>query len=291
MDHEIGRVAVNRVAVNRAIELCLAGDISPLVAISRMLLGGMDAAAIGAAVADARSPAPAWQALATLLDERGDALAALAAEIRTTGGDHTAIGGVAEVAAFFDHAVEHSPEAGVALHSLGDPALLALATNEIVTWIVAEGLLPPGASVLDFGCGFGRIAAALAPRCGSVLGVDVSPGMVAQARRRHGATAGLRFITTDGSTVPPGPFDLALLVDCMPYILQAGLAEPTMAAVRSSLRPGGAIAVLNLSYGGDDAADARDAARWAATHGLDLAISRPFDIWDGTAFVFRSVSR
>lgn len=274
--------------VNPAIALCLAGNISPLIAVSRMLLEGMDATRIGHAVADARSPGPAWQALAALLDERGDTLAALAAEIEATGGDHTAIGGIAEITAFFDRAVDYSPEAGVALHSLGDPALLAVATNEIVTWLDAERLLPAGAAVLDFGCGFGRVAAALAPRCTSVLGVDVSPRMVAQARQRHGATPGLRFVTTDGCTVPPGPFDLVLLVDCMPYILQAGLAEPTMAAARSSLRPHGAIAVLNLSYGRDDAADADDAARWVSTHGLELAISRPFRIWDATAFVFRA---
>lgn len=274
--------------MNNAIALCLAGDISPLIAVSRMLLDGMDAAQIGHAVADARSSAPAWRTLAALLDERGDALAALAAEIHATGGDHTAIGGVAQIAAFFDRAVDYSPEAGVALHSLGDPALLARATDEIVIWLDAERLLPTGAAVLDFGCGFGRVAAALAPRCTSVLGVDVSPRMVAQARHRHGTTPGLQFAVTDGSTVPPGPFDLVLLVDCMPYILQAGLAEPTMAAARSSLRPHGAIAVLNLSYGRSDAADADDAARWARIHGLETAISRPFRIWDATAFIFRA---
>ena len=76
-----------------------------------------------------------------------------------------------------------SPEASVALYSLGDPAILAAATEEIVAWLVAERLLPADADVLDLGCGIGRVGG-VAPRCRSVLGLDVSAGMVAEATRR-----------------------------------------------------------------------------------------------------------
>ena len=166
---------------------CLLGAISPQVALARLLLGGSDAAAMHAAVQAARPepPTPAWRALAALLEGRAAGLDALAGEIRQTASDHAAIGGVAGVAAFFDRAVGHSPEAGVALYSLGDPAILQAATAEIVDWLGAEGLLRPGDDVLDFGCGFGRVAAVLAPRCRSVLALDVSAGMVAEARRRY----------------------------------------------------------------------------------------------------------
>jgi SAM-dependent methyltransferase len=41
-----------------------------------------------------------------------------------------------------------------------------------------------GTSWLDAGCGEGRVARALAARGATVLGVDVAPGLVAQARKR-----------------------------------------------------------------------------------------------------------
>ena len=138
-----------------------------------------------------------------LLRGRERQLDALAAEVAATASNHDASGpteaaGIARIAGFFDRAVEHSPEASVALYSLGDPAILAAATDEIMRWLEAHGLLAPAADVLDLGCGFGRVAAALGPRCRSVLGLDVSGGMVAEARRRYGGVANLRFAQTGG---------------------------------------------------------------------------------------------
>ena len=268
---------------------CLRGAISPEVALARLLLGGADAAAIRAAVQAARPepPSPAWQALSALLEGRASGLDRLAGEIRDTASDHTALGGVDGIAAFFDRAVSHSPEAGVALYSLGDPAILQAATAEIVNWLAAERLLQPETRVLDFGCGFGRVAAALAPRCGGVLALDVSAGMVAEARRRFGAVAGLAFEQTDGRRVPPGPFGLVLLVDSMPYVMQAGLADAVVAGAASLLADAGALVVLNLAYGRTPAEDRADAERWAAAHGWALSVSRPFSLWDATAYVWR----
>ena len=269
---------------------CLRGVLSPQVALARLLLGGADAAAIDAAVQDARPEplTPEWQALAALLPGRSAGLDTLAREIRQTASDHTALGGVAGIAAFFDRAVTHSPEAGVALYSLGDPAILQAATAEIVDWLMAGALLRPDSDVLDFGCGFGRVAAAMAPHCRSVLALDVSAGMIAEARRRFGTQAGLRFNHTDGQVVPPGPFDLVLLVDSMPYVLQAGLADTIVGGAAAALRPGGALVVLNLAYGRPAAEDRADAGRWAAAHGWTLEASHPFSLWDGQAFVWRT---
>ena len=275
--------------MNASIARCLRGEISAQVALCRLLLGGMNAAAIGDAVTSARPtpPTPEWQALARLLDGRDGELDRLSAEIEQVGNNHTSMGGVAAIAAFFDRAVAYSPEAGVALYSLGDPAILEAATAEIVAWLRAERLLSPDADVLDLGCGIGRVAAALAPHCRSVLGLDVSAGMVAEANRRHGGNPALRFAVSDGGSVPDGPFDLAILVDSMPYILQAGFVEPIVAGLAAALRPGGAVAVLNLSYGRTVADDRSDAERWAALYGMTVAVSWPFELWDAVAFVFR----
>lgn len=47
------------------------------------------------------------------------------------------------------------------------------------------GLVPPGARVLDAGCGTGRVAARLAELGYEVVGVDVDAAMVDVARERH----------------------------------------------------------------------------------------------------------
>jgi len=53
-----------------------------------------------------------------------------------------------------------------------------------VDFLLAELQVPAGAAVLDIGCGTGRHAVELAKRGLRVTGVDLSEGMLAQARRR-----------------------------------------------------------------------------------------------------------
>ena len=278
---------------------CLAGVISPEVAVARLLLGGATASDIEASLEAQRSASPRWAAMAGLVGARTAALDALAAEVQATAAQHDASGttpeaGLARIAAFFDHAVRHSPEASVALYSLGDPAILAAATAEIVDWLEGQGLLRPGLDVLDLGCGIGRVAAALAPRCRSVLGLDVSPGMVAEAARRHGVLANVRFQHTAGrdlDALPPAAFDLVLAIDSFPYIVQTGpeTADRHVAGAARALRAGGALVVLNLSYRNDAVQDHADASGWAAAHGYALEVAGvvPFKVWDGTAWVLR----
>ena len=278
-----------------AIGSCLAGLISPEVTVARLLLGGARPCAIAHELERRRPEPPCarWLALSKLVADQHAALSALAAEIADVGGDHAAIGAdTARTAAFFDRAVAHSPEAGVALFSLGDPTILAAATDEVVGWLQSSRLLQPNADVLDLGCGFGRVAAALAPCCRSVLGLDVSAGMIAEARRRHAGLANTRFEITPGrdlATLPLAAFDLVLAVDSFPYIVQAGCAPRHVSDAARALRPGGALVVLNLSYRGDPDADRADATAWTRAYGLvmEVAGARPFALWDGTAYLLR----
>ena len=73
--------------------------------------------------------------------------------------------------------------------------------------------VPPGASVLDIGCGVGDVLDALEPRDG--VGIDCSPVMVEQARKDH---PGLTFAVGYGESlheteVSEGPYEYITLVN------------------------------------------------------------------------------
>ena len=190
----------------------------------------------------------------------------------------------------FDRLARSAPEAGVAFYSLGDPALLARATDELVA-VIRAWTPVEGRRVLDFGCGIGRVAAALAPYAAEVIGVDVSGGMVEQARARERAS-NLRFEQVDGRTLAgfdEGAVDLVVAADSFPFLLSAGVLDAQLAEIARVLSPGGDLLAFNWSYRGDDAADIADAGAVAKRHGFDLlrAGERPFAIWDGRGFHLR----
>ena len=292
---------MNAAAAEETLRLCLAGRISPEVALARLVLAGLRPDAIEDRLSELPIEDGRAGALADLhRTNRGglDAVRAMLAEARL---DHTAAADhespealVARVAEAYDRAVAIAPEASVAAYSLNDPAVLAAATGEVVAWLAREALIGPDRDVLDLGCGIGRVAAALAPRCRSVLGLDASPRMVAEARRRHGGVPNLRLGTTPGTdlaALAAASFDLVLAVDSFPYVVQAGgaVADRHLADAARVLRRGGAFAILNMSYRGDLEADRADVARWAAAGGWTLAVdgATPFALWDGTAFLLR----
>ncbi len=263
-----------------AVEAWLAGEISPEVALGRLLLAGMSAREILASV-------PVGSALADLAMRQTGNLEAVARMLAQAGTDHAGAQSPQAIARMFDSAVALAPDASVAAYTLNDPDVTARATAEIVKWLVSQGLAM--GPVLDVGCGTGRIAAALAPHVGEVLGIDVSSGMIAEARRRHGADARLRFEMSNGA--PPTHlrqhyFGLVLAVDSFPYLVQSGVADGHVAAAQRLLRPDGALVILNLCYG----ADGKDRVRaWCDAFGfvLETGFAQPFKLWDGEAIVLR----
>jgi SAM-dependent methyltransferase len=270
--------------VNDALALCAAGAISPQVALARLVLAGepVDPEAIAAGAAEG-SPVLEVARLAAEHRERLPRLARLAGQGLTPEGPDL----IAATAALFDRLAGEAPEAAVAFYSLGDPALLDAATAELVA-VVRAWTAVERARVLDLGCGFGRVALALAPHAAQVTGVDVSAAMVEQARERAAGAANLDFQRVDGRTLPfaPASFDLVLAVDSWPFIVRAGLAEAQAAEVARVLRPGGDLLVLNWSYRGDDVQDAAEAA---AAPGFTALRSgeRPFAIWDAGCYHLR----
>ena len=69
--------------------------------------------------------------------------------------------------------------------------------------------------ILDLGCGTGWLGAELTP-FGSVTGVDLSPGSIAEGRRRH---PDLELICGDMLSVElSGPFDLVVSADSFAHV-------------------------------------------------------------------------
>ena len=88
--------------------------------------------------------------------------------------------------------------------------------------LALEGVPAPGRA-LDLGTGTGVVALALAERYpeAEVVGVDLSPGMIAEARRKLSPELGarVRFEVGDASALssPAGSFELVVLSNMIPF--------------------------------------------------------------------------
>ncbi len=83
--------------------------------------------------------------------------------------------------------------------------------------------IPPGKVVLELGCGTGDLLASVRPSFG--LGLDLSFGMVSQARRKY---PGLHFLRGDAEGLPlKTPFDFIILSDLIGHLhdVHAALGE------------------------------------------------------------------
>lgn len=201
---------------------------------------------------------------------------------------------VAALASMFDRAATASPEASVALYSLGDAAELASSADEVSAYLVGEKLVGPDSRVLEIGCGIGRFIVSLAPYIKEIVGTDISAVMVAEARQRiaHLPNASAQKSSgLDLAEFADGSFDAVLALDSFPYVMDAGGALPQTLFVEASrvLSPGGAFVICNFSYRGDAERDRQDAESFGRNAGLTLvhAGERPFRRWDGTVFSLR----
>ena len=111
--------------------------------------------------------------------------------------------------------------------------------------------LPPGARILDAGCGTGEITARLGERFpeSSLLGVDIEESHLALARRRAaalGARAAFERRSVYQLGLPDGSFDL---VACRHVQQAIPHAERVLAELARVLRPGGWLHLLAEDYG------------------------------------------
>ena len=155
----------------------------------------------------------------------------------------------------------------------------------------------PGTSVLDVGCGVGRWCRELARRGARVTGVDFSPTMIAEARRRaaaRGVLARCRFLVQDLAHLDAGEkFDLVLGVTVLQHILEPQALRAAVRRLADHLSEAGRLVLLEAaperSIGSCDspifqARPRSDYLRLFAECGLTLRAIRgvdpaPFKIW------------
>jgi len=131
---------------------------------------------------------------------------------------------------------------------------------------LVDSLLPPGSSVLDAGCGTGRVAIELARRGHHVAGVDLDPAMLNLAREKapefvwiQGDLASTVIsrdtgISTDSGTSSDSGerrlFDAAVAAGNVMIFLERGTEAAVVANIAAHLRPGGVlVAGFQLSDG------------------------------------------
>jgi SAM-dependent methyltransferase len=153
--------------------------------------------------------------------------------------------------------------------------------------------LGPGSSVIDLGAGTGVFAGAVAPWCGQVVAVDVSPAMVAALRDRVAAQgpANLRVVEAgflsyehDGD-----PVDFVFTRNALHQVPDFWKAI-ALERIARLLRPGGVLRLKDLAYDFEpgEAADrieawlagaVDDAERGYTAADLALHVRSEFSTW------------
>jgi SAM-dependent methyltransferase len=133
-------------------------------------------------------------------------------------------------------------------------------------------------SVLDAGCGTGRVAIELAGRGIEVVGVDVDASMLATARRRAPAVT---WVEADLRRLDLGrTFDLVVMAGNVPLFTPAGTEPALVAGVARHVAPGG---LLVAGFSLDRGYAVADYDAHASEAGL--ALVERYATWERDAWV------
>jgi SAM-dependent methyltransferase len=139
-----------------------------------------------------------------------------------------------------------------AVCSYGMPAFYNKAIHHSQHLALAPWLqVPRGAKVLDVGCGVGRWSRRLAAHGAQVTGIDLSPTMISEARRRaalQGVAQQCRFLVQDLAVLDAGErFDYVLSVTVLQHILSPRALRAAVQRMAAHLAEGGTMIVLEAA--------------------------------------------
>jgi SAM-dependent methyltransferase len=149
--------------------------------------------------------------------------------------------------------------------------------------------IDPGDTVLDIGCGVGRLTRVLAARADRVLALDVSSEMLAQAERHNPHLTNVTWLLGDGETLSPvGDGEVDLVVS---HVVFQHIPDPeiTLGYVREMgrvLRAGG-WAVFQVSN--DPVIHAAQPVSWIGRIGKPKGREDP--AWVGSAVDLERLTR
>jgi SAM-dependent methyltransferase len=130
------------------------------------------------------------------------------------------------------------------------------------------------ASVLDAGCGTGRVGRELARRGADVVGIDIDAAMLATARRKG---PGVEWRQADLATVDLGrTFDVIVLAGNVMIFLTPGSEGAVLANMARHLSPGGRLVAGFQVRAGGLTAEEHDLLAIAA----GLALEERWSTWD-----------
>lgn len=126
--------------------------------------------------------------------------------------------------------------------------------------------------LLDYGCGPGYLVEQLAGRVGELHGVDTSPRMIAECRRRFAGLPNVHFHQldpkngTDLSVLVPNRFSVIICLSVVQYFERLQQVEELIRSVASVAAPGARLLVADIPTGDAPLGDALELA-WAGVRG------------------------
>jgi SAM-dependent methyltransferase len=146
-----------------------------------------------------------------------------------------------QYSAVWDSLSMTSDGAAFAATGFSDESSLQTSGKQVATRIAVAISLKASDDVLEIGCGVGRVGWAIAPKCRSWIGCDISKTMLSHAQRRLAGLSNVRFVHLhEGNLgeIPDASLDVVYCTNMLAHLDQMDRWQYVMEAHRI-LRPSG----------------------------------------------------